>query len=247
MTSRGNWLDIKRARAQAFGIRLREDLVERYMNDHRLRERPFLKDVVDDLIEEVQGARLREEVLLTDRFAQTEAVGGRLIVTINTRIAEIEGMKDPAGVANVAKWHESVHIERDMDFFSSHPKRFQPSLPGFGVQTPKLVVCRGILALTPQTADREFFAENAGVAAAIAGADLARCAPFLQFSRLATEGGDLGSLGWSLLYKTAELIGVNITALSKYFQQRGLFRIEQEEGRRRVIAAPQLFGGLEWL
>ena len=71
MTNRGEYIERKRAEAWNLGIAHRESLVNQYMTKHALRERPFLKDVVGALIEEVQGARLLEEVLPLDTFGQT--------------------------------------------------------------------------------------------------------------------------------------------------------------------------------
>ena len=217
------------------------------MAENGLQERPFLKEVIDDLITDVQGARLREDVLPLDRFAQTEVIGRRIEVSINTRIADIPGVKDAAGVAYVAKWHESIHVQRDGDTAKSDDPELQLPLDGFEIERPRLIFCRGFSAPQPKSAEREFMAENAALAAAIAGPDLARSGAFIRFQHLAALGGDLGSQGWQLLYKTAEDLGVNITALTKYLQQRGYFRIEELRGRRLLIAAPQLFGGLEGL
>ena len=57
------------------------------MRYYRLRERPTLKDVYRELIGEIQGVRLLAEALPTDRFAQTDVVGGRVEVTIITMLA----------------------------------------------------------------------------------------------------------------------------------------------------------------
>ena len=243
MTIRNHSLETRRANCWAEGVQHRERLLREYMVANGLRERTFLKDVIDDLIREVQGARLRSEVLPLDRVAQTEVVGGRVEVSINSRIAEIPGVKDAAGVAYVAKWHESMHVAQAS---GSDADELQSPLPGLEVEIPRLIYCRGIKALQPGSAAREFVAENAALAAAIAGPDLARSSAFLRFESLAAAGGDLGPFGWRLLYEAAEDIGANISALTRYLQQRGVVRIEEEGGRRRLIAAPQLFGRLDW-
>jgi len=72
-----------------------------------------MKDVIDDLIEDVQGARLLEDVLPLDRFAQAEIVDNRVVVTINKRVMDMPGVKNVTGVALVSKCHESIHIARD--------------------------------------------------------------------------------------------------------------------------------------
>jgi hypothetical protein len=75
----------------------------------------------------------------------------------------------------------------------------------------------------------------------IALPDLQRCAAFASFQRLAADGGDLGAVGWTLLYRTAEFIGVNATALVTYFTHRGLCYVERGGDRSRLMAAPRLF------
>lgn len=245
MTSRFEYLDRKRKESWNLGIEHREALVSQYMTRRAIQERPFLKDVVDDLIEEVQGARLRVEVLPLDTFGQTEAVNGRIEVSINSRIAKMPGVKDAAGVSHVTKWHESLHIERDLAMNPSDSPYLQLGFPGIDSQLPRLIVCRNTRSNDSIIAEREFIAENAAVAAAIASSDLNRCPAFVRFRRLAVKGGDLGSTGWQLLYQTAGDIGVNITALVSYFERRGLYRIESHDGKRSLIANPQQFGSVE--
>lgn len=247
MSSRGSFLEAKRAECWTLGVQQREALLRQYMAVNRMQERPFLKDVIDDLIEEVQGARLRYEVLPLNTFAQTELANGRIEVSINSRIGEMPGVKDAIGVANVAKWHESIHVARDVEGGISNAQDLQVALPGFGAQRPSLIVCRTQGAAESKVPEREFVAENAALAAAIAGPDLMRCPAFQQFQRLAAGGGDLGTTAWRPLYDTAEAIGVNISALARYFQQRRVFRIVAQDGKQRIVAAPQLFQGLEGL
>jgi hypothetical protein len=81
--NRDRWLDAKCADCWSLGVRHRERLLQQYLQGHRLRTRPLLREVVDDLIEEVQQARLRVDVLPLDRFAQTERVGDRIEVTMD--------------------------------------------------------------------------------------------------------------------------------------------------------------------
>ena len=143
-------------------------------------------------------------------------------------------------------------------------------LPGFEVEAPRLIVCRRFRRaactepdrapqqcrqfgrppehaspVDPEESEREFIAENAGLALAIAGADLARCEAWRELEGLATKGGDLGGRGWRLLYATAEAIGVNPPALLRYFGHRGWFHIKEDRGRRRLIAAPSFRGAAE--
>lgn len=191
---RDRYLELKRTACWQIGVQHREMLLREYMTRAGHRERPFLKDVIDELIEDVQGARLRTGVLPLDIFAQTELVRGRVEVTVNSRLANIPGVKDSAGVAYVAKWHESMHVARDRDALIAPSRQLQPCLPGLEVSVPRRIVCRRTTAAAdPQEAEREFIAETAALAAGIAGPDLARCAAFCQFQQLAAGGGELGS------------------------------------------------------
>ena len=199
------------------------------------------------MIEDIQGARIREEVLPLDTFGQTEVVNGRIEVSINSRIIDMPNVKYAEGVAYTTLWHESVHIEQDINPKQSEDNSAQLMLSGFEPQPIKLVVCRSTREIDRETSKREFFTENAAIAAAISSADLNRTRPFLEFQRVTIRGGDLGGSGWSLLYRVAEDIGVNITALVRYFQQRGLCHVIKDEGKPRLIGNPQLSEGIEWL
>jgi hypothetical protein len=228
--------------AWRFGTDHREALVGRLMARSGRRERPLLKEIIDEVIEEEQGARLLKQVLPLDTYAQTELVGGRAVVTVNSRIPEMPGVKDAAGARHVALWHESVHIPRDILPAAQAAAGAQATLPGFEVDVPRVVVCKTRKPLGPAERAREFFAENAAQAAAIAAADLQRCGAYAEYQRRLARGGDLGRYGWALLYGIAAFIGVNITALCGYFEQRGLHRVEEVHGRRRLVASPQLIG-----
>ncbi|MDP6495960.1 MAG: hypothetical protein QGI09_11220, partial [Dehalococcoidia bacterium] len=136
---------LSQAECWDLGVRHRETLLQVYMERNRLKHRPFLKNVIDDLLEDVQGVRLREEVLPLDTYARTEFVAGRVEVSINSRISEIPGVKDSRGVAHVAKWHESIHVEHDRPLEQLRPRGLQDSLPGFTSEFPGIVVCRSDL------------------------------------------------------------------------------------------------------
>ena len=58
-----HYLQTKLRDCWTLGVQHREGLIREYMKANGLTDRPFLKDVIDDLIEEVQLARLREDVL----------------------------------------------------------------------------------------------------------------------------------------------------------------------------------------
>ncbi len=92
----------------------------------------------------------------------------------------------------------------------------------------------------------EFVAENAALAMAIAGADLVRSRAFFRFQRLAAARGDLGWRGWDALYEVCEDIGVNISALVRYFGYLGLCQVAEHDSRQCLYAAPGPFRELEW-
>jgi hypothetical protein len=249
-----NWMrqswDRKQADAFALGVEVRERAVAAYMAQNQLTERPMLKDIIEDIITEVHGARLLRGVLALDTFAQTERVGERLEVTLNTRIAEMQRVKDPKLIEHVALWHEDIHIEVD---FVEAPRldgeAVQLSLPEMVPAPPQLIMCRrGPAGFGPE-AIREFRAENAALAASIAGPDLARCDAFLPFQALAEQGGELGSRGWRLLYHISETIGVNISALVRFLTYRGLVRVDRDGEHQRLYGSQRLIGrgnGGEW-
>jgi hypothetical protein len=240
MRANDRWLAARRTEAWRIGVELRERLLASFMEMDGLRERPLLKDVLDDLVQDVQDARLLDQVLPLDRYAQSEILGQRIVVTVNTRIAEIPGVKDAAGVRTLAVAHEAVHIDQDLDP-TQIDRDVQLMLPDLDVTEPRVIVCRtaGGAGRVGQPA-QEFRAENAALAMAIALPDLQRCAAFVAFQRRAADGGDLGGAGWRLLYQTAEFVGVNISALVTYFTHRGLCYVEANGGRQRLMAAPRL-------
>ncbi|MBI4496681.1 MAG: hypothetical protein HY689_02135 [Chloroflexi bacterium] len=240
--NRTAFLDRRRAECWQLGVRHRESLLQRYMDQYQIVERPLLKDVIDDIIRDVQEARLYCAALPLDTFGQTEARRGRIEVTINSRISEMPGVKDAAGVAYRTKWHESIHVTDDVSADSDQAANRPLFLPGFEEDTPRLIVCRKNRSTNGGGAEaaREFTAEHASLAAAIADEDLARSQAFQEFQHLIAEGGELPNWGWRLLYESAEFIGINPTALVDYLQQRGLFHITPRNGKKRLVANPSL-------
>lgn len=209
MTANHRWIVARRNEAWQLGIELRERLLASFMEMDGLRERPLIKHVLDDLVQDVQGARLCDGVLPLDRFAQSEVVGSRILVTVNTRIAEMPGVKDAVGIRLVAVAHEAVHVDQDLDP-TKVSDGMQLMFAELATSEPRIIVCRsaGGAGRSGQPA-QEFIAENAALAMTIALPDLKRCAAFGDFQRLAAGGGDLGSAGWALLYQIAEFVGVN--------------------------------------
>ncbi len=213
-------------------------MVAELMRRYNWRSRPFVKELIDEIITEVQEARLLYDVLPLDRYAQTEVIGNRVEVTINQRIGEMLGVKDVDGCIHVAKWHESDHLLRDV------PALLQPpdpsSSPIYSSPIAQAILCRSVGRLSSDEAAREARAENAAKAAAIAGPDLERCIPYRHFRFLAANNGDMDRAGRSLLREIAWLVGVNRNAVATYFEQRGWFRVVSENGRRRWLPNPQL-------
>src|SRR5436190_15084923 len=115
MRANDRWLEARRNEAYELGVVLRERLLEDFMQIDGLHERPLIKDVIEDLVQDVQGARLRDDVLPLDRYAQSEIVNGRPVVTVNARIADMSNVRDPAGVRRVAIGHEAVHVDQHLN------------------------------------------------------------------------------------------------------------------------------------
>lgn len=234
------FIETKRRQAWALGVQHRELLVAEYMAEFGLSERPLLKDIVDDVIEEIQRARLLEGVLPFDTFGQTEMVNGMPEVTINSRIAEMPGVKDASGVGYTTRWHESFHVANDLAIGPTAPGTRQLTLGGLEQGPSRLIVCRSHAAGIPTIAGQEFMAENAGIAAAIAYADLERSAAFQDFKLMLGRGSDLGGSGLNLLYQAAEFIGVNPSALIGYLEKKGIYNLVRQNGKTRLFANPQM-------
>lgn len=245
MTLQHVW-EQRRIEVWQWGAAHREYLMAENMGFYGLSERPLVKDIVDAVIMEIQGARLVEGALPLDTYAQTQLHRGRLEVTVNSRIHQMDGVGDPERIAHVAKWHESADIARDFAVTTVDGNGKQPTLPGWEVPVPRLVVCRRAGRERGKAGEREFFAENAAHAAAIAGPDLLRCDAFHQLAALVERGRELGGTGWRALYETAEFIGVNINAISRYFARHGFLHIDRECGAPRLYPGGRLFGGFVW-
>lgn len=241
MTAYNEFIRRRREEAWSLGIAHRENLVAHLMQQFRLKQRPLLKDAIDDLLVEIQRVRLRYDPLPDDAYAQTEAVNGRLEVTINSRIASMPNVKDVEGVIVVSKWHESGHVAWHFPETTATAQLIgAPPLPGFELSARRRIVCRSIAPTPRFEKEREFLAENAARAAAIDPHDLTRCDAYHEYVRRVSRGGDLGPSGWQILADIAGAIGVNRTVLTTYFEQRGWHQVIEEDGRRRLVASPQL-------
>jgi hypothetical protein len=167
-------------------------------------------------------------------------------VTVNSLTGKIPGVKDEAGVQNVAKFHEAVHVDRDLPELKAGP---QLSFPNFA--PPTRIVChRGFNRWKPPSSPsrpgiagdyslREFWAEEAGRAAAISYQALARSEAFRAYKRLTQMGsGAANGERGRLLRRAAEDIGVNISALVKQLELEDRIIVQKEGGRQVIYPQP---------
>jgi hypothetical protein len=241
------WLFAKRSAAWAYGREQRDRLLHEYRLRYGFPRPPAPARVIDELLTDFLQVRLRYRALPADRFAETRLDDGGVVVTVNDDIALIEGAKDALGIGNVAKWHETIHVLRDIDALR---RPATSMLPGFEAE-PEIVCLRragtgGRTAWT-ESAEREFFAEEAGRAAAVSLEALRRSQPFIDLLALAGRTTGPVRQAWPLLYDAATEIGVNISALAKQLQLEGLIVIERTGGRSEVAVQSQLLeGGTAW-
>jgi hypothetical protein len=237
MTNRADFVNQRQREAWAFGRELRDGLLAEYQRQYGLQSPPAPALVIDELLTDFLKVDLRFDPLPRDIFAQSEWINGRIVVTVNTLSGHIPGVKDAAGVDNVGKWHEAIHVVRDLDVVRVQP---QDTLPGF--EAPRLIAChRGAeSALTPQVRAREFWAEEAGRAAAVSFPALARSESFQRLCESASRVSGPVPQGFPLLYEAAKDIGVNITALIKQLTLEGRIEVREESGRRTVYVQPSL-------
>lgn len=239
------WLDRHRPSLWRIGVEHRETLMADYRVRHPSRERPPLHLVYDALIEEIHEVRLLEAPLPMDRYAQTEVVKHRPVVTLNTLIDRMPGVKDADGIRHVGAWHEDFHVLTDVE------RRELPPLTsltrGLEVETSSLFPCYAIPGTEHRWSLHEQAIEAAALAASIADADLVRCASYLKFLQLAAQGDDMGPAGWKLLRWIESAVGVNRTALRRYFEQHGLCRLDRRGGVTRLIGTAPPFRGFRCL
>lgn len=159
------------------------------------------------------------------------------MVRVNTLTAQIPGVKDAEGVQNVGKWHEVVHVVRDLDALKVAP---QSCLPGF--EAGPVIACHRSVkrAGPPGESQREFWAEEAGRAAAVSLPALARSEAFQRLWRPGRRSSGPSVEAWPLLYRAAEDIGTNISALVKQLTLEGLIVLVRQEGREQVYVQPAL-------
>jgi hypothetical protein len=238
MTSRKNWARRRREDAWAFGRGLCADLIEQYRKEYELIEPPPPARIIDEILRDILNVGLRASALPLDRFAEAKYVDGRVVVVVNSRTRDIEAVKDDQGVQNVAKWHECIHVVADLEYLREERP---PVLPGF--ETDPVIVCwRGLARFTtPAEAEREFWAEEAGRAAAVSLPALSRSDAFRALLRGPGRNRD----AWPLLYQAASDIAVNISALVKQLHLEGLIVLVKEGGRNQVYVQPALLERME--
>jgi hypothetical protein len=236
MSGRADFVNQRRREAWAFGRELRDGLLSDYQHQYG-KSPPPPALIIDELLTDFLKVDLRFDPLPRDVFAQTEWINGRIVVTVNTLSRDIPGVKDAGGVDNVGKWHEAIHVVCDLDVVRV---QLQETLPGF--EAPRLVAChRGSEgSLTPQIRAREFWAEEAGRAAAVSFVALARSESFQRLCESASRVSGPVPQGFPLLYEAAKDIGVNITALIKQLTLEGRIEVREESGRRTVYVQPSL-------
>lgn len=233
--------DNLRKRAWAFGRDLRDQLVERYREEYGFETLPAPAFIVDELITDFLSADLRFDPLPEDRYAQTELVDGRLTVTVNKLTADIPGVVDADGVQNVAKFHESVHVVRDVNVLR---QRQQFRLKG--IEAVDRIVCfrQGFGRSRDHAASRrEFWAEEAGRAAAICHASLGKSVAYNTLMDLRPSQQIRNDEAWQLLYQAAADIGVNRSALVTQLQAEDRISVTTEHGRQ-VLRVQPMFAAL---
>jgi hypothetical protein len=234
-----DWIHAKRQRAWAFGREERDRLLAEFQERYRLPVTPAPAKIIDELLTDFMQVRLRYRSLPPDRFAHTTIEEGAIVVSVSDDIRTIPGVKDAEGTANVAKWHEAVHALRDVEMLQ-RPSSMM--LPGFESE-PEIVCSRAAgkrVARWDEQAEREFWAEEAGRAAAVSLPALQRTNPFIELIHRAWSASGPVRGGFPLLYASAEAIGVNISALVKQLQFEGLIVVQKERGRSEVLVQPAL-------
>ncbi|MDA0365507.1 MAG: hypothetical protein O2843_06525 [Chloroflexi bacterium] len=223
--------------AWAFGRSLRDSLLADFERDYG-EPAPPPALIGGELLTDFMGARLSYDALPLNVFAETTWQDGQPLVTVNSRTREIEGVKDPEGVSNVGIWHEAIHVHRDLSSVRVGPQAaFDGMLPNLTIACHRQ---RQYTTLRGEDFQREYFAEEAGRAAAVSFPHLVRVREFRDFIYLGERGLLSSSLAWRKLYTAAETIGVNISALIKQMEAEGLLHVERSRGRSVLYPQPGL-------
>lgn len=222
--------------AWAFGRRLRVSTLEEYEREYGERAPPPAL-IGPELLQDFLGAKVVYDPLPLDIFAQTTIHDGAPLVTINSLTSRIDGVQDAGGVQNVGVWHEAVHVERDLHLVRVGP---QGVLPGLLVNLTIACHRDTVVPYPARGAMHEYFAEEAGRAAAVSYPHLLVAEPFRRFIELSRRRILSNSSAWSLLYSAAEEIGVNPSALVKQLREEGFIAVERVGGRSLIYSRPTL-------
>jgi hypothetical protein len=218
-TSRSEFVERTRRAAWAFGREFRDGLLSQFKERYGILDAPPPALIIAELLTDFVDVDLKDDPLALNVQAQIEWLDGKPRVTTNSRIDRIKGVKDPGGVKNVAMWHEAVHAVRDIDAIRVNATGL---LPGF--EAPPRIVCyrSGPRSTSSVVWAREFWAEEAGRAAAVSHPALATSPAFCELLFVAGRSGGRVKQGWPLLYQAAHDIAVNSTALVKQLRLEGL-------------------------
>lgn len=225
----------RREQAWAAGRLLSSHFRRAFCHEYGVSEAPSLALIIDEVLTDILGIELRFDPLPLDVYAETCWAGGRPRITVNSLIHRMHGVIDAEGVENVAKCHETVHAVEDLPRLQEGRSLL---LPGF--EEPEKITCLRSPGreLRGAALAREFWAEEAGRAAAICYDALAKSPAFRLLGRL--EGREGGATGWQLVVEAARDIGVNRSALVKQLSLEGRIAVVKEGGRQRLYVQPGL-------
>jgi hypothetical protein len=234
MTPKADFIEARRREAWAFGRELRDSLLEEYKTEYGLTDAPPPAKIADELIRDFLHFQLHYDPLAPNVFAKASMLDDRVVITINSMTGAIKGVKDEGGVQAVGKFHETIHGVRDLIAAPAE----QGVLVGFDL--PPVLVCYrgGPEDTSASIREREFWAEEAGRAAAVSYGHLNRSEAFIDLmhrhDRL-TNGQ-----AWHRLYQAAEDIGVNITALVTQLRLEGWIAVERGSSGKILKVQPSL-------
>ena len=226
-----------RREAWHFGRTVRNQLLADYKREYGTRA-PAPALIGAELVTDFLGARLSYDALPLNVLAETRWDAGQPLVSLNSRTHEIEGVKDPIGVTNVGVWHEISHVLRDLSMMRVGDQgTLEGMVPNLSISCPR---DRPRYTRQGEEFRREFFAEEAGRAAAVSYPALRETVAFRDFIYLADQRLASSSRGWGLLYEAAAAIGVNISALIKQLEAEGFLTVHRSEGRSTLYVQPGL-------
>jgi hypothetical protein len=220
-TQRADFVAQRRQEAWAYGRELRDQLMRAYALAYSPSTLPPPAKIIDELLRDFLEVGLHYDPLPLSTFAKTEWRDYKAVVTVNSLTSEIRGVKDALGVQNVAKWHEAIHCHRDQGILRAD----QPMLLE-GFAAPRVIACYrgGAQSWSPEHRAREFFAEEAGRAAAVSYFALSQTPSFQHLVREASRLEN--ATAWRLLYKAAREIGVNVSAVVTQLKFEGWIQVE---------------------